>query len=173
MTVRGTLGGIMGAVSVLGIGWWLGSAGTGGTATTVALDPAAISAPKATTAPSASASTSASAAPSASASASSASSSSAASTVKDGTYTGSAVRTRFGNVQVQVVVSDGRIADVVALQLTDEDSRSVSISNRAAPVLRSEVLSAQSASVNMVSGATYTSEGYLQSLQSALDQAGL
>ncbi|MGN6503293.1 MAG: FMN-binding protein, partial [Pseudolysinimonas sp.] len=60
-----------------------------------------------------------------------------------------------------------------ALHLTDADGRSVQISNRAAPILHDEVLSAQSANVQMVGGATYTSEGYLMSLQSALDQAGL
>lgn len=91
----------------------------------------------------------------------------------DGTYTGSAVSTRFGDVQVQVTVSGGTISDVTATRLTDHDGRSVQISNRAAPVLREEVLQAQSASVSMVSGATYTSAAYLESLQSALDQAGL
>ena len=95
------------------------------------------------------------------------------SSAADGTYTGDSVPTRFGNVQVQVTVSGGQITDVTPLRLTDRDGRSVQISNRAAPILREEVLSAQSANVRMVSGATFTSEGYLNSLQSALDQAGL
>ena len=90
----------------------------------------------------------------------------------DGTFVGTTVSTRFGDVQVQVTISGGAISDVTALQLTDHDGRSVSISNRAAPILRDEVLQAQTASVSMVSGATYTSAAYLQSLQSALDQAG-
>lgn len=90
-----------------------------------------------------------------------------------GTYTGAVESTRFGDVQVSVTVTDGTISDVTPLHLTDSDGRSVQISNRAAPVLRQEVLSAQSASVQMVSGATYTSEAYLASLQSAIDQAGL
>ena len=90
-----------------------------------------------------------------------------------GTFTGSVASTRFGDVQVQITVADGSITDVAALHLTDADGRSVQISNRAAPVLREEVLQAQSASVQMVSGATYTSEAYLTSLQSAIDQAGL
>lgn len=90
-----------------------------------------------------------------------------------GTFTGAAAQTRFGNVQVQIRVADGTITDVMALQLTDRDQRSVSISNRAAPVLRQQVLTAQSASVQGVSGATYTTDGYLSSLQSALDQVGL
>ena len=63
--------------------------------------------------------------------------------------------------------------EVTALHLTDADGRSRQISNYAAPILHDEVLSAQSANVQMVGGATYTSEGYLMSLQSALDQAGL
>ncbi|WP_261372211.1 FMN-binding protein [Arthrobacter woluwensis] len=88
-----------------------------------------------------------------------------------GTYTGSVISTRYGNVQVQVVLAQGKITDVIALQLTDQDGRSQQISSMAAPILRQEVLAAQSASVDSVSGATYTSEGYLQSLQAALDQA--
>jgi len=88
-----------------------------------------------------------------------------------GTYTGSVIGTRYGNVQVQVVLAQGRITDVIALQLTDQDGRSQQISSMAAPILRQEVLAAQSVSVDSVSGATYTSEGYLQSLQAALDQA--
>ena len=90
----------------------------------------------------------------------------------DGTYTGSTVSTRFGDVQVQVTISGGAITDVTPLHLTNHDGRSVMISNQAAPILRDEVLQAQSASVYMVGGATYTSQAYLQSLQSALDQAG-
>jgi uncharacterized protein with FMN-binding domain len=82
------------------------------------------------------------------------------------------VGTRFGNVQVQVTVAGGTITDLTALQLTDSDGRSVQISNRAAPILRQEVLASQSANVANVSGATYTSQAYLSSLQSALDQAG-
>ncbi|ROP50140.1 MULTISPECIES: FMN-binding protein [unclassified Rathayibacter] len=91
----------------------------------------------------------------------------------DGTYTGTAVATRYGDVQVAITVAGGAITDVTALQLTDKENRSVSISNRAAPILRSEVLAAQSADVASVSGATYTSDAYLDSLQSAIDQAGL
>ena len=98
---------------------------------------------------------------------------SSGSVTTDGTYTGDDVNTRFGSVQVQITVSGGKITDVAALQLTDTDRRSIQISNRAAPVLRSEVLQSQSANVSNVSGATYTSDAYLQSLQSAIDQAGL
>jgi uncharacterized protein with FMN-binding domain len=96
----------------------------------------------------------------------------ATTTPADGTYTGTSVSTRFGNVQVAVVISGGAITDVQALQLTDADGKSVQISNRAAPILREEVLASQSANVSNVGGATYTTRGYLTSLQSALDQAG-
>jgi uncharacterized protein with FMN-binding domain len=93
------------------------------------------------------------------------------STLKDGTYTGAAEQTRYGPVQVSVTISGGRVTDVTALQLTNAEQRSVQISNEAAPILRSEVLKAQSASVATVSGATFTTDGYLSSLQSALDKA--
>jgi len=83
------------------------------------------------------------------------------------------VSTQYGSVQVQVVVANGKITDVKALHLTDDGGRSVQISNSAAPILRSEVLSSQSARVSTVGGATYTSDAYLSSLQSALDQAGI
>lgn len=90
----------------------------------------------------------------------------------DGTHTGLSVGTQFGGVQVQVTIAGGQITDVTPLQLTDRGGLSVMISNRAAPILRQEVLAAQSARVSNVSGATYTTEAYLMSLQSALDAAG-
>jgi uncharacterized protein with FMN-binding domain len=90
-----------------------------------------------------------------------------------GTYKGAAVQTRFGAVQVQITVSGGAITDVTPLQLTDDDRKSIQISNRAAPLLRTEVLAAQSADVQSISGATVTSNAYLTSLQAALDAANL
>ncbi|MDH6277113.1 uncharacterized protein with FMN-binding domain [Aurantimicrobium minutum] len=90
----------------------------------------------------------------------------------DGTYDGSVVNTRFGTVQVQAVISGGQITDVIAVKLTDADRKSVQISQQVAPMLRSEVLTAQSAKVANISGGTYTTQGYLKSLQSALDAAG-
>jgi uncharacterized protein with FMN-binding domain len=87
-----------------------------------------------------------------------------------GQLTGQAVQIPFGTVQVQVTMQNGQITDVQALQLPSDQQRSYQIGQYAAPQLRSEVLQAQSAQVNTISGATYTSEGYLQSLQSALDQ---
>lgn len=91
----------------------------------------------------------------------------------DGTYTGSSINTRFGDVQVAVTISSGTITDVTAVQLADKYSRSAQTSNRTAPILRTGVLESQSAQVSNVSGATYTTTAYLASVQSALDQAGV
>lgn len=79
---------------------------------------------------------------------------------------------RYGPVQVRVTLSGNRIVDVQALQLPSDRSRSRQINDVAGPELRQEVLQAQSAQVHTISGATYTSNGYRQSLQAALDQAG-
>lgn len=92
---------------------------------------------------------------------------------KDGTYAGQTAQTQYGPVQVQITVAGGKLTDVTALQLTNDGGRSVMISQQAAPILRQEALQAQSAQIQAVSGATFTSEGYITSLQSALDQAGL
>jgi uncharacterized protein with FMN-binding domain len=92
---------------------------------------------------------------------------------KDGTYDGGEVDTgRYGTVGVKAVISGGKITDVVAYKLTDTDRKSIMISEQVAPMLKSEVISAQSANVSMIGGGTYTSAAYLQSLQNALDQAG-
>jgi uncharacterized protein with FMN-binding domain len=90
---------------------------------------------------------------------------------KSGQVTGQAVSTPFGNVQLQVTLQNGQITDIQALQMPNADRRSAEISSYAAPQLRSEALAAQSARIDTVSGATYTSLAYIQSLQSALDQA--
>lgn len=91
--------------------------------------------------------------------------------LKDGTYTGSAVDTRYGPVQVQITVSGGQITDAQAIDYPDGNGRDRQINARAIPVLVSETLASQSASIDFVSGATYTSDGYQTSLQSALDEA--
>ncbi len=85
------------------------------------------------------------------------------------TVDGSVIDTTYGTVQVQAVITDGVLVDVIALKLTDTSETSVTISANAAPILREEVLAAQSTAVANVSGATYTSEAYLSSLQAALD----
>ena len=84
---------------------------------------------------------------------------------------GTVVQTRWGPVQVQVTIAGGRITDVAALQVPDGNFRDQQINSYAVPRLREEVLSAQSAQIDTVSGATVTSDGYIGSLQAALDAA--
>jgi uncharacterized protein with FMN-binding domain len=91
--------------------------------------------------------------------------------LKDGTFTGSVVQKKWGRVQVQITVSSGRMTDVTALQTPSAHEESLHINGRAAPILRQEALAAQSAVINTVSGATFTSAGYRTSLQAALDAA--
>jgi uncharacterized protein with FMN-binding domain len=89
------------------------------------------------------------------------------------TYTGSVAQTRWGPVQVTVTVTDGKITDVGVPVYPSGNGRDQEINAYALPVLRQETLTAQSAGIDTVSGATVTSEGYLQSLQAALDAAHL
>ncbi|MFI6464948.1 FMN-binding protein [Streptomyces sp. NPDC050538] len=89
------------------------------------------------------------------------------------TVTGDTVQTRWGPVQVKITVKNGKITDVTAVQSPSDNPRDQEINSYALPQLKSEALAAQSASIDTVSGATYTSDGYRQSLQSALDSAGL
>ncbi|MET8245203.1 FMN-binding protein [Streptomyces sp. NPDC005202] len=89
------------------------------------------------------------------------------------TVTGQTVQTRWGPVQVRITVKNGRITDVTAVAYPSENPRDQQINSYAIPRLRSEALTAQSASIDTVLGATYTSDGYRRSLQSALDTTGL
>ncbi|HSY16341.1 MAG TPA: FMN-binding protein [Jatrophihabitantaceae bacterium] len=89
------------------------------------------------------------------------------------TFTGAAESTPYGVVQVRITVVGKTITNVAFAQLTAFDDRSQRINSGAAPILLQETLSAQSANIDSVSGASYTSQGYQQSLQSALDQAGI
>lgn len=89
------------------------------------------------------------------------------------TFTGTAAQTRWGPVQVEITVEAGKISAVSVVQYPNENPRDQEINASALPILVEETTQAQSADIDMVSGATYTSEGYLQSLQSALDQASL
>ncbi|MET7488035.1 FMN-binding protein [Streptomyces sp. NPDC005538] len=89
------------------------------------------------------------------------------------TVTGDTVQTRWGPVQVKITVTNGKVTDVTAVQYPSDNPRDQEINSYALPQLKSEALAAQSASIDTVSGATYTSDGYRQSLQSALDSAGL
>lgn len=88
-------------------------------------------------------------------------------------YTGSPIETRYGVVQVAVTVTGRHIDKVSFVRLDAFDQRSQFINSQAAPILLQETISGQSAHVDTVSGATYTSVGYIQSLQSALDKAGI
>ena len=89
------------------------------------------------------------------------------------TYSGSVAQTRWGPVQVSITVDGGRVVAATALQVPSGNRRDQEINARAVPVLNAEAVQAQSADLDTVSGATVTSEGYLQSLQSALDAADL
>jgi len=92
---------------------------------------------------------------------------------RSGTVDGAVVDTQYGSVQVRVSFTGPKITNVHALKLTDSSGTSVSISAGAAPILRQEALAAQSSQIDVVSGATYTSEAYQQSLQAAIDAAHL
>jgi uncharacterized protein with FMN-binding domain len=96
-----------------------------------------------------------------------------AATGSPATVTGDSTDTRWGPVQVQITVADGKITDVDVVDYPSGNGRDQQINSRALPILVQETLDAQSAKIDMVSGATVTSEGYVGSLQSALDQAGL
>jgi uncharacterized protein with FMN-binding domain len=85
---------------------------------------------------------------------------------------GDAIDTRWGPVQVQVTVASGKITDVQPITVPYDRGKSVEINNYAVPILRQEIIDAQSAQIDTVSGATYTSDGYRGSLQSALDKVG-
>src|SRR5450759_2197193 len=91
----------------------------------------------------------------------------------NGTFTGSDVPNRFGDVVVRVVISSGHISDVQAVTLPTDRAESAYISSVVGPMLRTEALQAQSATIDIISGATYTSQSYAQSLESALQQAHL
>lgn len=91
--------------------------------------------------------------------------------LKDGTYQGADVRNRYGDVQVSVAISGGKITAVTFDQLGANDQHSQQINSYALPLLVRQTITAQNANIAGVSGATYTSDSYMQSLQSALDKA--
>ncbi|MGC0417338.1 FMN-binding protein [Embleya sp. AB8] len=91
--------------------------------------------------------------------------------IRSGTFTGDTIDTRYGPVQVAVTLADGRLTAVQVLQTPADNGRDRQLAARSVPTLTREALAAQSAKIHTVSGATYTSEGYIRSLQSALDQA--
>lgn len=89
------------------------------------------------------------------------------------TVTGNEAGTRYGPVRVQITVTKGKISAARAVEFPLNSSRDAQINSFAIPQLEQETVSAGNANIDMVSGATYTSEGYLTSLQSAIDKAGL
>lgn len=92
-------------------------------------------------------------------------------TYKDGSYTGQPADAYYGYVQIKVAISGGRIIDVQFLQYPNDQSTSRMINHQAMPYLQQEVIQAQNANVNVISGATDTSMAFIQSLTSALNQA--
>jgi len=90
----------------------------------------------------------------------------------DGTYTGPLVDAYYGLVQVQAIVQNGRLAAIKILQYPSDRRTSVAINRQALPMLRDEVITAQSAYVDIISGATLTSDAFLGSLDAALRRAG-
>lgn len=143
---------------------------SGTTAGTSASDPS----PTAVASPSASASPSVAASPSASASAAATTKAKSSGTTK--TVTGSSVSVSegfrtFGSVQVEVTLVNGKITKLVAVDYPNRDPRSSEISQYSIPVLAQEVLAAQGTNIDVISGATYTTQAYAQSVQAALDSA--
>ena len=94
-----------------------------------------------------------------------------ASLYKDGSYTGSVADAQWGVVQVKAIIQQGKITDVQFLQYPNDRSRSVYIISIADPQLTSEAIQAQSANVDIVTGATDSSDAFIQSLTDALSQA--
>jgi uncharacterized protein with FMN-binding domain len=90
---------------------------------------------------------------------------------KNGSFTGGAADAQWGNVQVKVTIQNGRLTNVQFLQYPNHRDRSVEINNYAMPQLTSEAIQSQSAQVDVISGATDTSEAFMQSLGDALSQA--
>jgi uncharacterized protein with FMN-binding domain len=100
-------------------------------------------------------------------------SSSSAASPNSQTFTGAVETNQYGNVQVQITVSNGHLTDVSAVQLPSSDPQSAQINATAGPLLQQQAVAAQGASLDGVSGATYTSTGYEASLATALSEAGI
>lgn len=90
---------------------------------------------------------------------------------KDGTYTGDVADAFYGNVQIQITISSGKISNVQFLQYPNDRNHSIEVNSQAMPYLIQEAIQAQSANVDVISGATATSQAFVQSMQSALNKA--
>ena len=170
---------LVGAGTLAGVAAILTLNPEGTTATSAAATPATSSSTGTSSGTSSGSSSSSTSSGSTSGSTSSGSTSSGSSTTTtsgtDGTYTGDAVDIghNYGTIQLQVTVSGGKVTDVTALAVPQNDPRSSQISSYAVPQLVSQAIEAQSSSISGISGATFTSNGFAQSLASALTQAGL
>ena len=90
---------------------------------------------------------------------------------KDGTYTGPVTDAFYGDLQIQIAVQDGKISDVTFLKYPNDRKTSIEINEQAMPVLKEEAIQAQSANVDIVSGATQTSQAFIESLKAVLKLA--
>lgn len=144
-----------------------------GSTTTAAGTPDTTAAGASTRSATAKATTSATAKATTSATAKAAPASTAKATTTTKTVTGNSIDTRWGPVQVRIVVTNGKLSSVTAVDYPQNNGRDQEINAAAIPALGQEALAAGNAKIDMISGATYTSTGYIDSLQSALDKAGL
>ena len=151
MSTRAKFAAVIASAGVLGAGWAVGTANGATVATTTTTGTTA------TTGTTTSGTTT--------------KTTSGSTTYKDGTYTGTTVTHRYGSVTVTVTISGGKITNVSAQALDGGDRRSQSIDSQAVPMMKTEVLSANSANVSTIGGATYTTTAYITSLQSALAKA--
>ncbi|UDY22356.1 FMN-binding protein [Nocardioides sp. Kera G14] len=158
MSVGGKVASVLTAAGVIGVGWWVGSQND--STATVVTDTSTSSGSTSVSPTAAGSSSSGTGTPSATAS----------STASSGTYTGSTESDRYGELTVTVTMSSGKISDITYTS-TAHDGHSLEIESRAIPTLKSEAVEANSADIDTVSGATYTSTKYKTSLQSALDKA--
>jgi len=152
VSIRAKVAAVIASAGVLGAGWAVGTA-NGATVTNTTTGTTATTETTSTSTTTSNTTTSGS------------------STYKDGTYTGTTVTHRYGSVTVTVTISGGKITNVTAQAVSDGDRRSSSINTQAIPMMKTEVLSANSAKVSTISGATYTTTAYITSLQSALAKA--
>jgi uncharacterized protein with FMN-binding domain len=154
VSIRAKVAAVVASAGVLGAGWAVGTANGATVATTPTTPTTATTGTTATTSGTTKATTT-----------------SGSTTYKDGTYTGTTVTHQYGSVAVTVTISGGKITNVTAQAASAGDRRSSSINSQAIPMMKTEVLSANSAKVSTVSGATYTTTAYISSLQSALAKA--
>ncbi len=173
MSTKSKSAALFASIGVITAGWSIGTAHGQTVTTTAASGAAASPVVAASSSTNAAGSTSSNSSATSSASTSSATKATTAAAASaagaSGTYTGSTESDRYGSLTVTVTMANGKITDV-SYTTTAGDGHSLQIENRAIPTLTSEVIAANSAQVSTVGGATYTSEKYLTSLQSALDQ---